>query len=51
VLGGTADVICVSAMWGPTHADGGVFINKALCSEGRDGCLVEIEKSVDFVVG
>jgi hypothetical protein len=51
VLGGTANVICVGAMWGPTRADGGVFVNKAFCSEGRDGHLVEIKKSVDFFVG
>jgi hypothetical protein len=51
VLGGTANVICVGAVWGPTRTDGGVFVNKALCSEGRDGCLVEIKKSVDLFVG
>ena len=50
VLGGTADVICVGAVLGPTRADGGVFVNKALCSEGRDGCLV-YKKSVDLFVG
>ena len=44
VLGGTADVICVGAVWGPTRADGGVFVNKAFRSEGRDGRLVEIGK-------
>ena len=51
VLGGTANVICIGAVCGPTRADSGVFVNKAFCSEGRDGCLVEIEKSVDFFVG
>ena len=45
VLGGTAEVICVGAMWGPTRADGGVFlVNKAFRPEGRDGRLVEIKK-------
>ncbi len=51
VLGGTADVICIGAVWGPTRADGGVFVNKAFCPKGRDGRLVEIKKSVDLFVG
>ena len=43
VLGGTANVICVGAVWGPTRVDGGVFVNKAFCSEGRNGRRVEIK--------
>ena len=50
VLGGTADIICVRAVWCPTRADGGVFVNKAFRSEGRDGRPVEIEKTIDFFV-
>ncbi len=44
VLGGTVNVICVGAMWSPTCTDDGVIVNKAFRSEGRVGCLVEIEK-------
>ncbi len=51
VLGGNADVICVGAMCGPTRADGRIVVNKAFCSEGRDGCLVEVVKTIYFFVG
>ena len=51
VLGGSADVIGVGAMWGPTRADGGVIIYESFCSKGCEGCFVVVEKTVDFFVG
>ena len=51
VLGGSADIIRISSMRGPTGMDGGVVIDKTFCAEGRDGRFVVIKGSVDLFVG
>jgi len=51
VLGGSADVIGIGAVWGPARADGGVIVDEAFCPKGRDGSLVVVEKTIDFLVG
>ncbi len=43
VLGGTADVICVGAVWSPTRADGKVFVNKAFVPRGAVGVLLKLK--------
>ena len=51
VLGGIADIICISSMRGPTGTDGGAVVDKTFRAEGRNGHFVIIEGSVDLFVG
>jgi hypothetical protein len=51
MLGGRANVKCISSMWRPAGADNGVVVDKAFTSNRRNWCLVEVKKSFYLLVG
>ena len=51
VLGGSADIIRISSMRGPTGTECGVIVDKTFCAKGLDGRFVIIKGSVDLSVG
>ncbi len=51
VLGGRADIKCISFVRCPPGADGGVVVDKAFGSDWCNWCFVEVISTVDLLVG
>jgi hypothetical protein len=51
VLGGRADIKCISSVLLPAGTDGGVVVDKAFSSHQRDWCFVEVIRLVDLNIG
>jgi hypothetical protein len=51
VLGGRANIKCISSMPRPADADGGVVVDKAFSSNWRIWCFVKVIRTVDLLVG
>ena len=48
---GWANVPSVCAMWGPSLADGGFFMNDDARAWGCEGCACEIECALELCIG
>jgi hypothetical protein len=51
VLGGGANVECISSVWCPACADSGVVVDEAFSTDWRDWSFVEVIRAVDLLVG
>jgi hypothetical protein len=51
VLGGRANVECISSVQHPAGVDGGVIVDKTFSSDQRDWCFGEVIRTVDLLVG
>jgi hypothetical protein len=51
VLGGGANVKCISSVRRPAGADSGVVVYKAFCNNWHNWSFVEVIRAVDIFVG
>ncbi len=51
ILGGRDNIKCISPVRRPAGMDGGVVIDKAFSSDRHNGDFVEVNNSVDLLVG
>jgi hypothetical protein len=51
VLGGRANVECISSVRRPAGADGGVIVDKAFSTKWHNWCFIEVIRAVDLLVG
>ena len=51
VLGGGANVECISSVWRSAGMDSGVVADKAFCTDWHDWSFVEVIRAMDLHVG
>jgi hypothetical protein len=51
LLGGGANVKCISSVWRPAGPDSGVVVYKAFYTNWHDWSFVEVIRAVDLFVG
>jgi hypothetical protein len=51
VLGGGANVECISSVRHPAEADSGVIIDQFFCTDWHNWSFVEVIRAVDLLVG
>ncbi len=51
VLGGEANVECISSVWRPAGADSRVVIHQSFCTDWHNWTFVEVIRAMDLLVG
>ncbi len=51
VLGGRADVECISSVQHPAGIDNGVVVDKTFSTDQHNWCFVEVIRTVDLLIG
>jgi hypothetical protein len=51
VLGGGANVECISSVWRPAGVDTGVVVDKSFCINWHDLSFVEVIQAGDLLIG
>ncbi len=51
VLGGRANIECISSVRHPAGADGGVIVDETFSTDWHDWCFVEVIRAMDLLVG
>jgi hypothetical protein len=51
VLGGGANIECISSVWRPAGSDSVVVVDEAFCTDWCDWSFVEVIRAVELSVG